>query len=131
MVVEDNQRLCVTVDGGCTTQTHGRTGTEVTGVGHDVETCDLTLQGLVDGLEGESLQVVHLELLYGSGELADGIKKFNDEGISKLISIVDGDLGSIIDRFNAVSDLSETYGTFSGGSGSVKFIYRTDEIEKS
>ncbi|MBQ9384163.1 MAG: hypothetical protein IJT87_07990 [Ruminiclostridium sp.] len=71
------------------------------------------------------------KLADGSGELADGINKFNDEGISKLISIVDGDLGSIIDRFNAVSDLSETYGTFSGGSGSVKFIYRTDEIEKS
>lgn len=68
------------------------------------------------------------QLADGSGELSDGCVKFNDEGVSKIISLVEGDLGSIIDRFNAVSDLSGRYGTFSGGSGSVKFIYRTDEI---
>ncbi len=70
------------------------------------------------------------KLADGSGELEDGVNKFNDEGISKLITLVNGDLGSIVDRFNATSDLSVSYGTFSGGSGSVKFIYRTAEIEK-
>ncbi len=69
------------------------------------------------------------KLANGSEELSDGCVKFNDEGISKIISLTEGDLGSVIDRFNAVSDLSGRYGTFSGGSGSVKFIYRTDSID--
>ena len=70
MVVEDNQRLCITIDGAGTTQTHGRTGTKVTGVRHDVQTCNLTLQGLVHRLEGETFHVVHLEVLDCTGILA-------------------------------------------------------------
>ena len=63
MVVKDNQGLCVTIDSGGTAQTHGGTRTEVTRVGHDVETGNLTLQGLIDGLEGKSFHIVHLEVL--------------------------------------------------------------------
>ena len=77
------------------------------------------MPALIDGIT---------QLADGSKELSDGCVKFDEEGISKIISLIDGDLGSVIDRFNAVSDLSGRYGTFSGGSGSVKFIYRTDSI---
>lgn len=70
------------------------------------------------------------QLSDGTKELSDGCKKFNDEGISKIISLVDGDLGNMVDRFNALTDVSSRYETYTGGSGSVKFIYRTDSVEK-
>ena len=82
---------------------------------------DAEVPALIDGIT---------QLADGSEQLSDGCRKFNDEGISKIITIVDGDLGSIIDRFNAVSDVSKDYETFTGGSGNVKFIYRTEAIEK-
>lgn len=70
------------------------------------------------------------KLTDGSKQLSDGCKQFNEEGISKIISLVDGDLGNIIDRFNALKKVSSGYETYTGGSGSVKFVYRTDAVEK-
>lgn len=67
----------------------------------------------------------------GSAQLSDGCREFNEQGISKLIDIVDGDIGSLVDRFKAVSSVSQDYETFTGGTGSVKFIYRTEAIEKN
>ena len=72
VVVDDNQGLRITVDGGGTAQTHRGTGTEVTGVLHDVETCNLTLQGLIDGFEGHTFHLVHVEGLCGTRQLTDG-----------------------------------------------------------
>ena len=63
MVVNDNQGLLVTIDGGGTAQTHGGTRTQVTRVGHNVETCNLSLQSLVDRLEGKTFHIVHTEFL--------------------------------------------------------------------
>ena len=63
VVVHDDQRLSVTINSRGTAQAHGSTGTEVTRVGHNVETCDLTLQGLVDRLEGHTFHLVHVERL--------------------------------------------------------------------
>ena len=82
---------------------------------------DEKVPALIDGIT---------QLTDGSEKLADGCEQFNEEGIGKIISLVEGDLGDILDRFNAVSDVSDNYSTFSGGNGSVKFIYRTDAIEK-
>lgn len=81
---------------------------------------DGKVPALIDGIT---------QLSDGSGELADGCREFNDEGINKIISIVDGDLGKLIDRTNAISDVSDRYQTFSGGDGCVKFIYRTEAVE--
>ncbi len=86
-----------------------------------VKQLDDKVPALIDGIT---------QLTDGSVELADGTKRFSDEGISKLVDLVGGDLGQAIDRFNAMSDLSKRYETFSGGNGAVKFIYRTDAIEK-
>ena len=59
--------------------------------------------------------------------------KFDDEGISKIVDLFDGNLSSVIDRFKALSDISKEYKSFSGidnkTDGSVKFIIKTDEIK--
>ena len=78
------------------------------------------LPALIDGIT---------QLRDGSGELADGCERFNDEGIAKLIDLVDGDIGGIVERVKAISEASSEYGTFTGGSGSARFVYRTDAID--
>ncbi len=87
----------------------------------------LTLQSgagaLIDGIT---------QLRDGSLELSDGLKEFNEKGIQELVEAVDGDLECLLDRLNAVRDVSRSYRNFSGISdemdGQVKFIYRTEEI---
>lgn len=71
----------------------------------------------------------------GAGELSEGLKEFNEEGIQKLADAVDGDLQGLMDRIQASADAAQRFQSFSGISGdmdgSVKFIYRTDSIEKN
>ena len=91
-------------------------------------------QQLCDGISGMNDKLPALidgitQLNDGSGELAEGCEKFNDEGIAKLTDLVNGDIGGIIDRVKALSEVSGEYGTFTGGSGSARFVYRTDAIE--
>ena len=78
------------------------------------------VQALPDGVE---------QLKDGTMQLSEGIQKIYDEGISKILDLVDTDLEGLIDRFKAVKDLSEEYNNFSGISddmdGSVKFIFKT------
>ncbi|MGI6269957.1 MAG: hypothetical protein ACOYKJ_05420 [Candidatus Howiella sp.] len=73
------------------------------------------------------------ELRDGAMKLSDGLKEFNREGVQKLISVVDGDIGGLITRFKATADVSKDYKSFSGISdemdGQVKFIYRTEAVE--
>ncbi|WP_142413973.1 hypothetical protein [Hathewaya massiliensis] len=72
-----------------------------------------------------------------SGELKDGMAKFDEEGIKEM----DNKLGSkvrdaedILATKDEVVKLGENYKTFAGAGeemeGSVKFIMKTDEIEK-
>lgn len=74
-------------------------------------------------------------LTEGAGALNEGLIQFNDEAIQKLVDAANGDLGGLVDRLNAVSDAAESYRSYSGISdgtkGSVKFIFRTDEITKA
>ena len=69
----------------------------------------------------------------GAMQLNDGLEKFNEDGIQKIVKLVDGDLNGIITRFKATVDVSKKYRNFSGISddmdGQVKFVYRTDEIK--
>lgn len=68
----------------------------------------------------------------GAMRLSDGLSRFSDEGISKLLDAAD-DAEALIERFKAVVNVSKNYKAFAGISddedGSVKFIYRTDEIK--
>ena len=72
------------------------------------------------------------QLKDGAMQLNDGLKRFNEEGIQKIIDLVDGDLNGIVARLKATIDVSKNYRNFAGISddmdGQVKFIYRTDEI---
>ena len=69
----------------------------------------------------------------GSKQLADGIKQLNDKGISKLTGLAGDDLQNLVDRVKATIDVSKNYKSFAGiadgTDGSVKFIYKTDEVK--
>ena len=71
----------------------------------------------------------------GSMKLSDGLDKLNKEGISKIVELVDGDIGNTLDRLKATVDVSKRYKSFAGISddmdGEVKIIYRTEEIKTS
>lgn len=73
------------------------------------------------------------QLRGGAKELNAGIIKLNEEGISKLVNAIDGDIEGVLNRLDLTSEVSENYRTFSGisdeTSGQVKFIYRTEAIE--
>lgn len=79
---------------------------------------------LVDGIT---------QLRDGAMQLSDGLKKFNEQGVQKLVDAVDGNLTGLITRLRATIDVSKNYRSFSGiddsMDGQVKFIYRTDSIE--
>lgn len=79
---------------------------------------------LVDGVS---------QLKSGAMQLSDGLKKFNEEGVQKIIELVDNDMKGIVTRLKATIDVSKNYRNFSGISddmgGQVKFIYRTEEIK--
>ena len=79
---------------------------------------------LVDGVS---------QLKNGAMQLSDGLKKFNEEGVQKIIELVDNDIKGIVTRLKATIEVSKNYRNFSGISddmgGQVKFIYRTEEIK--
>jgi putative membrane protein len=59
--------------------------------------------------------------------------QFDEEGIQKLTSTLDGDVSSVIDRIDAVFDAGDNYSTFTkladGQEGRVKFIIRTGSVK--
>jgi putative membrane protein len=74
------------------------------------------------------------DLKDGAKQLKDGLNEFYDEGVRKLSDAVNGDLTDLLDRLRAVADAGRSYRSFAGKpdnmNGSVKFIYRTDSVEK-
>ena len=69
----------------------------------------------------------------GAGELAGGLAEFNEKGVQRILDAFGGDLALLIERLEATADAAKNYRTFSGGEeddGQVKFIYRTEAIEK-
>ena len=71
----------------------------------------------------------------GADELYNGVVKFNEEGISKLVDAFNGDAKDLLDRIDAVVQAGENYTTFTGLAkdqvGSVKFIKKTDAVKVS
>ncbi|MGN0338349.1 MAG: hypothetical protein ACI4EE_12725 [Lachnospiraceae bacterium] len=71
----------------------------------------------------------------GADELYNGVVKFNEEGISKLVDAFNGDAKDLIDRIDAIVQAGENYTTFTGLAkeqvGSVKFIIKTDAVKVS
>lgn len=72
------------------------------------------------------------ELRDGAMALSNGMKQFNEEGIQKLVTLINEDLDGIVVRLKATVDVSKNYTNFAGITngmdGQVKFVYRTDEI---
>lgn len=70
----------------------------------------------------------------GALALLDGIFEFDEEGISKLTELFGDDVQDVIDRLEAVADAGKEYNTFTrlpeNVDGSVKFIIKTDAVEK-
>lgn len=69
----------------------------------------------------------------GSAQLTDGISQLKSEGIDELVKVLDGDLGNLQDRVDALGSAADSYDTFSGKAddmtGSVTFVYKVDAIE--
>lgn len=86
---------------------------------------------LADG--GKELKSGTAKLADGSSELAAGMKKFDEEGIRKLVDLLSGETQSVLDRLHAVVDADQAYTAFDGGvdgaNGNVKFIIETAGIE--
>lgn len=72
------------------------------------------------------------KLADGSEELYDGLQRFNDEAVAKILSLISDDLEQLVDRAKAVCSLMEDYQSYAGKSdemtGSVQFLIRTPEI---
>lgn len=81
------------------------------------------MPALVDGVS---------QLRSGSMQLSDGLKQFNDEGISKITSLLKDNVGDLVSRVKATIRVSQNYKSYSGLAdgmdGYVKFIYKTEEI---
>lgn len=71
----------------------------------------------------------------GASTLADGITKFNKEGIEKICNYINGDLRDITNRIEKLQELSKEYNNFTmlnnENQGNVKFILIIDSIKKS
>lgn len=89
-----------------------------------VQTLSKKLPTLVSGVD---------ELADGTKALKSGVIQFNQEAIQKLVNLVNGDLTNYFDRLKAMQDYAEEYTTFAGCEEgtecSVKFVYKTGEIE--
>lgn len=70
----------------------------------------------------------------GSKELSEGMNKFNEEAIQKLVGYVNSDVKDLTERVKALKTLAEEYNTFTminnENQGNVKFIIISDEIKK-
>jgi len=90
------------------------------------------LQSLYDGTQDLVSGVGNLN--DGAGQLKDGLNDFYNDGIKKLTDMVNDDLTKLLDHLSAVADASRSYQSFAGKpdnmEGSVKFIFRTDSIDK-
>lgn len=71
----------------------------------------------------------------GASTLADGITKFNKEGIEKICNYINGDLRDITNRIEKLQELSKEYNNFTmlnnENQVNVKFILIMDSIKKS
>ena len=82
---------------------------------------------------GKALKDGVRKLTDGAMQLSDGCRQFYEEGIQKLVDVMNGDLGNVVERLKACADASKAYCNFSGIAdgmdGNVRFLYRTDSIE--
>ncbi|MFR6086107.1 MAG: hypothetical protein ACLUIX_01980 [Oscillospiraceae bacterium] len=75
------------------------------------------------------------QLRDGAMQLSDGLKQFNEEGVEKLVSVLGDNVEGLTERLTATVEVSRNYRSFSGLTdgmdGAVRFIYRTEAVEKA
>lgn len=90
-----------------------------------LNTLSSNISTLVNGLK---------EINDGANQLSNGLNKFNDEGISKISEIVNGQLKSKITTIKNLKTLSDNYSSFtiknSNVKSTTKFIILIDGIKK-
>lgn len=73
------------------------------------------------------------QLAEGTDALAKGLVEFDEQGISKIVSMIDNDLGGLKRNLAVLSDAASAYDNFSGKAAgmpsSVKFVFQTAAIE--
>ena len=142
------ETTALTVAQSTATQTAGATATQTaTQVGNQAKqkftnqvvsqmsTLGTALDELTNGLanidNGVSvLSVGTNKLDSGALQLANGVKTFNEQGISKINNLVNGDLRNIASRVEKMNELANEYNNYAGiqngMAGEVKFIMITD-----
>lgn len=69
----------------------------------------------------------------GAKTLAEGMSEFDEEGISKIVSLVNGDVKDLQTRIEKLQDLANEYNSFAGieegNEGTTKFIFLIDAIK--
>jgi len=80
---------------------------------------------------GDDLKKASRTIRNAMGDVYDGVQKLNEEGIQELLANTE-DVNAALKRKDAVTELGETYQTFSGlpenCSGTVKFVLTTESI---
>ena len=142
------ETTAITVAQSTATQTAGATATQTaTQVGNkakqkftnqvvsQMSTLGTALDELTNGLANidngvSALSVGTNKLDSGALQLANGVKTFNEQGISKINNLVNGDLRNIASRVEKMNELANEYNNYAGiqngMAGEVKFIMITD-----
>lgn len=142
------ETTALTVAQSTATQTAGATATQTaTQVGNQAKqkftnqvvsqmsTLGTALDELTNGLANidngvSALSVGTNKLDSGALQLANGVKTFNEQGISKINNLVNGDLRNIASRVEKMNELANEYNNYAGiqngMTGEVKFIMITD-----
>ena len=142
------ETTALTVAQSTATQTAGATATQTAAqVGNQAKqkftnqvvsqmsTLGTALDELTNGLANidngvSALSVGTNKLDSGALQLANGVKTFNEQGISKINNLVNGDLRNIASRVEKMNELANEYNNYAGiqngMAGEVKFIMITD-----
>ena len=142
------ETTALTVAQNTATQTAGATATQTaTQVGNQAKqkftnqvvsqmsTLGTALDELTNGLANidngvSALSVGTNKLDSGALQLANGVKTFNEQGISKINNLVNGDLRNIASRVEKMNELANEYNNYAGiqngMAGEVKFRMITD-----
>ena len=142
------ETTALTVAQSTATQTAGATATQTaTQVGNQAKqkftnqvvsqmsTLGTALDELTNGLANidngvSALSVGTNKLDSGALQLANGVKTFNEQGISKINNLVNGDLRNIASRVEKMNELANEYNNYAGIQNGmaveVKFIMITD-----
>lgn len=111
-----------------TEELNGKVPALLEGIGslsNGMNTLTENLPSLTDGVQ---------QLLDGANELKDGLNTFDEEGVSKLVSLVEDDLADMLDRVKAALNAANAYTTYTSLGenmiGRVRFVWRTDANQK-